>query len=552
MQTISIFLHQAGYPASVYWFVALGSLGLFLGMALAPVASRNDRVRPWLPIAYLATLLLAMLAWRWPAILQFKVVNPDEPQFLAGALTMQVNARFWWVDATTSGPLVVLPLTAPGWFGLPINYATGRVVGLLLEWGQVAFVYLALRHVFGDRRAGLLALPLATLMICLFFWDFVPYCSELAPTFLSALAVWLGTTAFAANGRMQSIARLAASGAVLGVLPFSKFQVLPIGAGIGAVLAVWTLAQPDTPGRDRLRHLAAFGGGALAVLISLMLGLYASGLAADFYRSYVVHNLNYAQARALPWSDSLYVLRYLSTTAWGFATFHAALLILLGVSFRAARRAHWRWLLLGWIGLLAAYIAVLTPGRLYPHYLLFLAWPLTLAAGVQFGHLIDEARPLRGWAWLWIALTVVPQLVERGWERPELARLIRPVAPWHDVAGFINRVKQPGDSLAVWGWRPELYVDTQLPQATREGHTNAQLAEGPLREYYRHRFLEDLRRNRPAFFIDSVGPDDFGHRQRASDAHEAFPELAAHVRDAYVAVNPANSIRLFVRRDLAR
>jgi hypothetical protein len=553
MFAVNEFLRAFGCAPALYWLAASGTLALLLAIALGPWI-RTDAHRSVRASAavFLIALLLAMIAWRWPAMLHFKAVNPDEPQWLAAALTMLARGTFWWPDLSTSGPLVAAPLTAPAWLGLPVDYVTGRAVALLLEWAQVGLVYLTLRHLHGDRAARLLVLPLACLMVCLFFWDFVPYCSELAPLFFTALAIWLGVTAFSKEGRVISRPRLAASGLALGVLPFSKFQVLPIGAALGVTFVLWAVCQPGTDARTKSRDLFCLLAGTAFAFASLLFTLRLTGLGADFYQSYVVHNLDYAQARALPWSESAYVLKHLSAVSWGFSTFHGGLLLLILCGLRGAKRSAWRPLLLGWLLVLAAYVAVLTPGRLYPHYLLFLTLPLALVAGLQFGWLLENSRHAGRWTFVFVGLGVVPQVIERAWDRPELMRLIRPVAPWSNVTGFINRVKRPGDSLAVWGWRPDLYVDTQLPQATREGHTFVQLTEGPMREYYRQRFLADLRGNHPAFFVDSVGPDDFAYHDNTRDGHETFPALAELVRREYVPMNQTGSIRVFVRRDLTR
>jgi hypothetical protein len=130
------------------------------------------------------------------------------------------------------------------------------------------------------------------------------------------------------------------------------------------------------------------------------------------------------------------------------------------------------------------------------------------------------------------------------------------LAPTHsprtDAAEAIDRLKHPGDSLAIWGWRPELYVDTQLPQATREAHTDGQLHVGPQREYFRARFLADLRASQPAFFVDAIGEGDFIHRDLVHEGHESFLELDAYVRQNYVLATGAEPIRVYVQRARAQ
>ena len=178
------------------------------------------------------------------------------------------------------------------------------------------------------------------------------------------------------------------------------------------------------------------------------------------------------------------MLNYLMKISWGFSVFHYGKLLLLVLGLPALRRASWRPLLLGVALLLAAYGAVLVPGRLYPHYLLFLTLPLSLLVGLLWGYLFagQTRRYCATVIALFIAVGVVSQLVERVADRNSLHRLIAPANPRDPVDRFINRNKKPGDSLAVWGWRPEFYVETQLPQATHEAHTEAQLNNHPQRD----------------------------------------------------------------------
>jgi hypothetical protein len=295
-------------------------------------------------------------------------------------------------------------------------------------------------------------------------------------------------------------------------------------------------------------------GGTAGGLGLVLLGLWRSGHMADFYQSYVVHNLTYAQARYMPWADSAYSLRYLTEYCWGFASFHYGLILLLGLSLWRMRGAPWRPLLLGWTLLPAAYYAMLAPGRLYPHYLFFLALPLTLLAGLGFGHLIQtSARHRRLSAVLWSLFLVAgvgAQLADRAYDRHTLDKLVPRQTAWTNSVNFINQTKRPGDQLAIWGWRPDIYVETQLPQATREASIDRQLQDTPQRDYYRARFLADLRHSRPAFFVDVVGPADFGHLDPLREGHETFPELRDYIGAEYSLLSKADPIRTYVRRDL--
>jgi hypothetical protein len=121
----------------------------------------------------------------------------------------------------------------------------------------------------------------------------------------------------------------------------------------------------------------------------------------------------------------------------------------------------------------------------------------------------------------------------------------------HGEAGkLIRSHRQPGDRLAVWGWHNQIYVETALPQATRESHSTRQLWESSQRDtYYRPRYMEDLNRNEPAFFVDAVGPGAFYFNDRDEFGHELFEELRSYIAAHYTLINDFGKLRVFFRND---
>ena len=549
---MSEFLRELGYDPLYYWMLAGTSFLLWIASALlpwnptGPALQRINR-----PAVFGLLLLAAMLAWRWPALCHFKPVNPDESQFLSGAITALARGNVWWCDAMTSGPLVVLPLALPGLLGLPVDFGSARLIGLLLGWGTVFLTYLILRHIHGEQKSRLLVMPLACFHLFLIFWDFAPYSSEPSPYFLCALATWLCVTAFQPDGLVRRRWRLAAGGFIIGLLPFSKFQVMPMGAAIGLTTFCWVVCQPAAKSRTIVQDLIGLIGSVAAAIGVMLLSVVESHEWANVYEAYLVHNLHYTRARGLPWSDSGYILTYLTDLSWGFSSFHFGALLLLLVGQLGLRRFAWRPLLLGWLLLVATYVAVITPGRLYPHYLLFLAMPLTLLAGLQWGYLLNGKSRGFGLVFgaLYLSVGMGAQLIDRVIDRQSMHKLIAVANPRNQVVAYINRRKHAGDTLAVWGWRPELYIETQLPQGTRESLTEAQLNPNRQRDYFRARFMADLRENQPAFFVDSVGPEDYLLNDRLRQGHENLPGLGEYVAQHYAQVGSGDSFRVYVRRD---
>lgn len=134
--------------------------------------------------------------------------------------------------------------------------------------------------------------------------------------------------------------------------------------------------------------------------------------------------------------------------------FHAALIA------AAAWRIPWRFLL--WIAI--SFAAVVLGFRFFPRYFLQLLPPLCIAGA--YG-----AARIRQRSWIVAALLLIP-LARFG---PRYV-LMAQGRPWADTAMdadsraaaiLLRNAAHPGDTLFIWGYRPELWVYTGLPDATR-------------------------------------------------------------------------------------
>ena len=78
-----------------------------------------------------------LLLCRYPTLLGYQM-NPDEGQFLAAAHKLFYDANFFRsVDCGTSGPLNIYPLMLPAIVGFSPDYASSRVLVLLIALGVI-------------------------------------------------------------------------------------------------------------------------------------------------------------------------------------------------------------------------------------------------------------------------------------------------------------------------------------------------------------------------------------------------------------------------------
>jgi hypothetical protein len=96
---------------------------------------------------------------------------------------------------------------------------------------------------------------------------------------------------------------------------------------------------------------------------------------------------------------------------------------------------------------------------------------------------------------------------------------------------------------------PHYYVQTQTIPATRDAITTHQLVPGPYQEYFRQRFLADLRVQPPPLFVDAVSPVSFAFDDPATHGYESWPALAAFIDENYLLKEDVEGVRFFVLKE---
>jgi len=188
-------------------------------------------------------------------------------------------------------------------------------------------------------------------------------------------------------------------------------------------------------------------------------------------------------------------------------------------------------------------LAGVTAGwRFFPRYY-FLLLPVMALAAARGYMLMPRRR-----AAALLALTLAVPFVRFGPRYVLLARdaLSGRPSEWVDVAmdrdsreaaRLIGEQARPGDTLFVWGYRPDLYIYTRLPAATR--FLESQPLSGVLAD--RHLFAtdsvapewarrnrEELVRSRPSFIVDGLG--NYNPRLAIEKYADLQPWLAQYER----------------------
>lgn len=479
--------------------------------------------------------------------------NVDEGQWIAGAITLSHDPRFWGsVDGTTSGPLVIYSLLSAKLFGSTIDYVSARCLANVLWAATVVFTYLTFRLVSPSCVARLLVLPFVATVALLNSGEYVGYNGEHLPVCILAFAFWLAASMVLTGSQRNW--QLLLLGFVLGSIPFAKLQAVPMGMTIGVVTLICTA---------KWRNKAVLAASALAPTVLVFCYLQAFQLVQDFWHSYILSNLNYASkvSHVTPWKRVIRLPFFLfasEDTRPYFLMQSLAVIVLLTLvilRWRSFDNTARRVLLLAVLYLFGGYYSVLQPGTFYGHYFLFLLHPLVLVSGMSIVFLAGtHATAGRGlvnpaWAGLFMAAMVIGPacrvltLGNAALNNLESRKELMQPGP---VAHTIQEIRTNQSSLAVWGWAPHFYVQTQMRQAARDAHTFHEITEGPLQPYYTDRFVKDLAAKPHVIFVDVANSVDSKYFKEERFRHENFPAVAELIRSKFRFVADYYGSRIYI------
>jgi len=393
-----------------------------------------------------------------------------------------------WFDKPPLLALAYLSFGAlPGW---PLRLF-GACNALLACWVAYAFG----RDQWGEREGRWAAALLAWSLCFDFPAAVIPVASDLLMLAPHLAALWL-----AAKRPFWS-----------GVLAAAAFWINPKGALIFGVCVIWNPAG-----------LLPMGAGFAALTAAVLAWLTAGGAFASYWEEVWRWGRLYA---AHPFEEAPLHNGVLRTFGW--AGFHSAILIAAACGRREAGprqppRARW----LGW--LLLSLVGVAAGLRFFPRYYFLLLPVVVMLSARGFSLLQGWRRMLVGLLLLIPLLRFAPTYVAAAsnatWRDTAMDRDSRA------AAALVLGMARAGDTLFVWGYRPEDYVYTRLPAATL--YLDSQPLSGipadrhltqtvPVETGAPRQRRVALADSKPSFILDGLGP------YNPPLALRAYPDLRA-------------------------
>jgi|YNPMSStandDraft_1061717.scaffolds.fasta_scaffold02840_2 hypothetical protein len=433
----------------------------------------------------------------WLVIALFRLCHsgilwPEETLPMAAAVQILHGRQLYrdvWFDKPPLAPAICLLWGAQtGW---PL-----RLAGSIYILAACLFAGCLARALWGAREGRIAA---ALLAFYLTFWlpaAVIPLASDLLMLAPHAAAIWLAVKR---------------RGFAAGIAAGLAFQSNPKGL---FVLAACLVFHPRGAGR----MLAGFA--IPSVLVVAWLGV--RGALPDYYRQVWQLGATYARDSFLeaPLREGL-----ARTAAW--AGFHAALIVGAFIFWRRERGALALRLAL-WTALALA--GVCLGLRFFPRYYFLLLLPLTVAAARGLALSPRRYLALAAIAILVPVVRFGPRYVLLASDlvagRPHAWRDLALDADSREAARRLRASAKAGETLLVWGYRPELYVYTRLPAASRF------LESQPLTGVFADRHLFDTR----------VSDAELARRSR----RELIQTRPDWVVDGLSVINPALNMDVYV------
>jgi hypothetical protein len=459
------------------------------------------------PRLFFPVLFLLLLAAR---LCHLQILWTEETLPMASAFQMQTGRTLYrdiWFDKPPLLPAAYLPIGAwPGW---PVRLM-GAIYGLLACWIAYRFARDLWSQKEGYWAAGLLGfflifdLPSAV----------IPIASDLLMLAPHLAAVWLAW-----------MRKPLWSGVVAAV----AFWISPKGVFVLAACALWNpMGVP----------LLAAGFAAASALAAGW--LWAIGALPAYWEEVWRWGTLYAGA---PLTAHPFLNGVLRTANW--AGFHiAAVVAAVWYLARGGKDGRVRWIL--WCVL--CLIGVIAGLRFFPRYYFLLLAPTVMMAARGFA-LLGPKREF-------VALLLLIPASRFG---PRYIWLAAGGTEWADTlmdrdsrkaAALTRTMARPGDTLFVWGYRPELYVYTRMLAASQfldsqpltSVPADRHLTEAtPLEAEAAPARRAELVATHPSFIIDGLSL----YNPRL--AMTRYPELRAWLKQYREAGRTANSV-IYVRR----
>ena len=546
--------------ASPLW---LGCLAFFVLLMIFLNRNRNQKTEKHFYLSdtfFILAIICSILILRTPYLL-YTQLNPDETQWIIGAATFAKYPHFWLsVDATTSGPLVVIPLSIVVWIGGILNYATARLFATCFFLiPSVLFVYYSTKKMFTKEIADFITIVVAFLVSTQTV--LLNYNGEFSIILFTSASLYFYSKIDVAKAPLYLYG---ITGFIVSCLPFTKPQAIPIGFMLFLIISYKIYLNHRITNR-----LLIFIMGCSIPFVFLIIYLQINDLFKDFYYSYILNSIYYGSAsgtvkRDIPFFEvlwktiqylfyevdvPLYFIFSIAVGTWGIIH----LIRKDGFISKIKSSQHFNFHFA--ISLfLCALFCVVKPKTFFVAYQNTLLIPTSFLLANGLFVIRNRLNKQQFFTMFVVIMLSFSSLfiVKLHWDE----------AKWFVYNEHLRNIKlietvqknsTVDERMAIWGYKPDLFLECGRLQGTRDGHSLCSMRENVIKDYYLNRYLHDLQTIRPKIILENFegiyNIFNFGPQPRRDFGIDKFPTVYKYVKENYILIADFdNNTRIFLRK----
>jgi hypothetical protein len=477
-------------------------------------------------------------------------LNVDTSTWLSSVIAIKHYPNWLWTffNYTDSRPLTVLPLLILSVAGIPVGYFTSECLGIIFWMGSIIFLFRTLNLFLSKKASLLICWGLCLFVGTMYLSDYTSFNSEHVGIFMLSVTVYLYSRYFKkipVNNLM-----ILGAGFILGMLPFVKFQNVPMGLLIASFFLIEIINR-----KEWKKGLLFIIGG---ILPALLINMYyiSQGKLEMFWNNYFWNYFYYSyttQFSSLSMSERFHPIRivkfiynsqnsrvYLLT----LSTLILACLITGYKSLFTVKNTDKKFFLFVFLFIGVSLYSLFQSGNSFQHYRLYLFIPLNLLFGILAGVLSAERQKVM--IILFSSLCILMAGINI-FSRPKTIDLSHADLD-KKIIESIQIHSAEKDPIVVWGWRDQLYVRAQRPMGYRDAHTFHFSLPSELIPSWTADLLDDMITNKPVLFIDTTLPQAYSIFSQILVSHEHIPAMKNHISGFYDLIETIEGARIYKRK----
>lgn len=507
---------------------------------------------------FLIIFVILLLGRANSSILGYEFLNTDELVIGSKALRLiKNNFNIYEFDGDTSGILNGLFLTWPKILNLDITYLSIRLSAVILLSLILYYTYKILAKNLEKKTLYILFLPLLLFYSFSKDPDFLHYTNELVACFLIVFSYYFIFSKDKVLTSKKAFLISALSGGVL----FAKMQFFPIAA---VNIFLLFLRQLFKFKNIKISIVICFGF--LSPLIIISLYYYLNNNFLDLFYNVIHYPLSDLIARnletdqvladtnnliAISNSEKLHMLvdHLFYNSVFHLLYFYFFSFLIFMIFFNNYkiffRNLNFELIMIS-ISIIFTLIISLGTGSVHRHYLIILLpmIPIFLCFVFRYYEIKkDHFQKIEKILIFIFSIFIVSLIFEnfKFYSKKFVHSNFKQNKLHFYSPNILEYLKLESDEkIIIWGWKPEIYLLSNLSPASRDTINQKQIDFKSNRDYFRKRFIDDLNKNKPALVIDYVKPKAYMFTNKNSNVN-SFPELKKILKNKYVKFLNENS-----------